>query len=100
VQTREIANEIRTYIITHHLSGRAERLRSDGLLLGDVIDSTGVIELISYVQERFEITVEDEEITPENLASIEVLAAFIETKIQSGKQKHCPEKLIRRPDYE
>ena len=80
MQTLDIEREIKTFIVSHFLSGRAERMNSDGLLLGDTIDSTGVIELISYIQERFGIIVEDDEVTPDNLSSIANLVAFVQRK--------------------
>jgi acyl carrier protein len=48
-----------------------------------VIDSTGVLELINYIEGRFGIKVEDEELIPKNLDSIGGLIRFIESK--SGK---------------
>ncbi len=45
-----------------------------------VIDSTGVLELISYMETRFGITVEDHELVPENLDSINGLLRFVQKK--------------------
>jgi acyl carrier protein len=45
-----------------------------------VIDSTGVLELISFAQQEFGITIEDEELIPENLDSVENFANFICSK--------------------
>jgi acyl carrier protein len=67
----------------HFLSGRAEKLRDDGSLLGDVIDSTGVIELVGYLQDRFKITIDDEEVIPANLDTIKSLAAFVARKLNA-----------------
>jgi acyl carrier protein len=67
----------------HFLSGRAEKLRDDGSLLGDVIDSTGVIELVGYLQDRFKITIDDEEVIPANLDTIKNLAAFVARKLDA-----------------
>ncbi len=63
------------------LFGRNEKLRDDEPLLGNVVDSTGVVELVVFLQERFEITVEDEEVTTENLGSVQNTVAFIERKL-------------------
>jgi acyl carrier protein len=84
MQTADIDREVRNFVVTHFLSGRADRLRADGLLLGDVIDSTGVIELISYLQERFAITVEDDEVTPDNLSSMDNIVALVAKKLQNA----------------
>jgi acyl carrier protein len=48
-----------------------------------VIYSQGVIELILFVQERFSITVEDEEVTTDNFSSLKNTVAFIEKKLRS-----------------
>lgn len=45
-----------------------------------VIDSTGVIELVTFVEDEFSIDVLDDDLRPENLDSIERLVAFIERK--------------------
>ena len=83
IQTREIEREVRDFLVMHFLSGRAEKLRDDGSLLGDVIDSTGVIELVGYLQDRFKITIDDEEVIPANLETIKSLAAFVARKLDA-----------------
>ena len=52
-------------------------------LLGNVIDSTGVIELVVFIQERFTVAVDDEEVTPENLGSLKNVVTFVERKLRS-----------------
>lgn len=83
IQSTEIEQEIRRYLTEHFLFGRSEALSDDAPLLGNVIDSQGVIELILFVQERFSITVEDEEVTTDNFSSLKNTAAFIEKKLRS-----------------
>jgi len=83
IQTAEIDREIRNFVVEHFLSGHAEKLRDDGSLLGDVIDSMGVLDLVGYLQERFKITVEDEEVMPSNLDTIHNLAAYVARKLDA-----------------
>jgi acyl carrier protein len=45
-----------------------------------IVDSMGVMELVAFIEEKFEITVEDHEITPENFDSVERLDAYIQKK--------------------
>jgi acyl carrier protein len=85
MQTTDIEQQIRGFLVENFLFGRSEALRDDAQLLGDVIDSTGVIELVVFVQERFAITVEDEEVTAENLGSVNQGAAFVAKK-RDGKK--------------
>ncbi len=54
---------------------------SDSLMEKEIIDSTGVLELTSFIEEDFEITVEDNELTPDNLDSIDKLVNFIQGKL-------------------
>lgn len=45
-----------------------------------IIDSTGVLELVMFVEETFNVTVEDDEILPGNFDSVAQLAAYIRRK--------------------
>jgi acyl carrier protein len=81
MQTADIEREIRGFLIQHFLSGRDEKLRDDGSLLGDLIDSAGTLELIAYLQEHFAITVEDDEVVPGNLDTVNSLVAFVSRKL-------------------
>ena len=76
-----VEQQIRSFIVDNFLFGWAEALRDDDSLLGNIVDSTETIELIMFLQERFGITVEDEEMTvPDNFNSIKSLVAFVERK--------------------
>jgi acyl carrier protein len=73
---------IREFVETSFLfrEGR-ERLGDDESLLGaGLIDSTGILELVSYLESAFGIVVQDEEIVPENLDSVGQIAAYVEMK--------------------
>ncbi len=52
----------------------------DSFLEKGVIDSTGVLELVSWIQEAFGFDVDDMELVPENLDSVNCLAEFIQKK--------------------
>jgi len=80
----EIEREVRNFLINTFLFGRAEALRDDGSLLGEVIDSTGAVELVIFLQERFGITVQDDEVAvPENFDSVKNVVGYVERKLQS-----------------
>jgi len=82
MQAADIEREIRGFLVDNFLFGRADQLQDDASLLGNVIDSTGAIELVSFLQDRFGIAVEDEEVAvPENFASVRNLVAFVERKL-------------------
>jgi acyl carrier protein len=82
MQTTDIEQEVRTYLTENFLFGRGEILTDEVPLLGNVIDSTGVIELIVFLQERFTIAVDDEEVTTDNLGSVKHVVAFVEEKLR------------------
>jgi acyl carrier protein len=80
-QATEIDRELRTFLTEKFLFGRGEVLNDNVPLLGNVIDSQGVIDLILFVQERFSISVDDEDVTTDNFASVKNTVAFIERKL-------------------
>ena len=81
MQTVEIGSEIRDFVVTNFLFGKGDDLSDDESLLDNgVIDSTGVLELVSYLQERFDIRIEDDEIVPANLDSIHNLIDYVGRK--------------------
>ena len=83
MQTIDIEREIRSFLIDNFLFGRSEEWRDHVSLLGNVIDSTGAIELVTFLQDRFAITVEDTEVVPENFDTLENVVAYVERKLPS-----------------
>ncbi len=77
-----VHDEIRQFIIDNFLMGQdSDSLKDDSSFLEEgVIDSTGVLELVGFLEENYEIKVEDEELIPENLDSIKNICAYLETK--------------------
>jgi acyl carrier protein len=53
---------------------------SDSFFKKGIIDSTGVLELVSFVEQTFGIRVEDEELIPDNLDSVDKVVAFVAKK--------------------
>jgi len=83
VQGTEIEQEIRNYLTEQFLFGRSETLTEDTPLVGNVIDSQGVIELVSFVQQRFNVEIADDEVTTDNLATLKTVVALVEKKLRS-----------------
>ncbi len=79
---QEIKDELRAFITGSIMYGHNTDFLADGasFLENGVIDSTGVLELIGYLETRFGITVEDHELVPENLDSIDGLLRFVAKK--------------------
>jgi len=78
-----IENQIKTYILENFLfSDNGHELPEDISFLEEgIVDSTGVLELVMYVEENFGFDVEDVEIVPENFDSVGRLAAFVRRKL-------------------
>lgn len=57
---------------------------SDSLLEKGVIDSVAMIELVSFIENQFEIRIHDEELMPENFDSLAAIATFITSKRNGG----------------
>jgi len=80
----EIAQQINNFIIDNFMMGRSpeELTEDDSLLEKGIIDSTGVLELVSFIEETYGFTVEDDELVPENLDSVNKLVNYINRKRQ------------------
>jgi acyl carrier protein len=75
------AKEIRDYVVTNFLFGEAGTLTDDTSFLDTgIIDSTGMLELIMFLDNQFGVRVEPEEMVPENLDSINRLVAYLSKK--------------------
>jgi acyl carrier protein len=74
----ELKEQIRAFLTSNFYVADPAVLNDNASLLdGGVIDSTGVLELVSFVEDTFGITVEDSEMLPDNLDSIEQIAQFV-----------------------
>jgi acyl carrier protein len=81
----EIENKIRQFIAGNFLFREDKVSLDDGesLLDAGLIDSTGVLELVGFLETEFAIRMEDEEIVPANLDSIRAIVAFVSGKIEA-----------------
>jgi acyl carrier protein len=76
--------ELRQFIVENFLFGKedAPLANGDSLLELGIIDSTGVLELVSFLEQKYHFTIEDEELVPENLDSIDRLVRFVRRKAE------------------
>jgi len=78
----EIREQIRSYIVENFLFGDDSGLDdSISFLESGMIDSTGILEVIGFLEENFSIKVKDDELLPENLDSIANLMSFLGRKM-------------------
>lgn len=78
----DIREKIRNYILQNFLFTDDESALTDGdsFLAGGIIDSTGVLEIIYFIEETFGMCVNEDEMLPENLDSVSNLVAFVSRK--------------------
>ena len=74
---------VREFIVTNFYVPDASLLGDDTSLLDQgIVDSTGVLEVTAFLEERFGIQIEDSEIVPENLDTIGSIVAFLARKVR------------------
>jgi len=78
----DVRVELRTFIADNFLYLRPgiELADGDDLLVRGILDSLGFVELVEEVQTRYEIAVEDDEITEDNFGSIDAITGFVARK--------------------
>lgn len=82
----QVTQQLRAFIEDSYLFGDSSRMPADddSLLETGVIDSTGVLELIEFLESEFGFDVEDTETVPENLGSISGLTRYVSSKRAEG----------------
>ena len=76
-----IEGRVRAFIVERFLFGQGGDLADhDSLLQRGVIDSTGVLELVAFLESTFAVGFDDTELVPDNLDSIDRIARFVERK--------------------
>lgn len=79
----DTTSRIRAFIVENFLFGDEGGLVDDqaSLIDADLVNSTGILELVSFLEAEFGLSIADPEIVPENLNSVARLAAFVERKV-------------------
>ena len=79
-----LIQELRTFIVDNFLfgdsSGRFTFSNDDSFQERGSVDSTGILELVCHLQERYGIEIDDAELVPENLDSVSKVARFLDRK--------------------
>lgn len=92
-----IETEIRKFIEENFILEGDDHLRDeDSLLEKGIIDSTGVLELVAFIEETYQFKIQDEELVPENLDSIKNISQFIQNKLNvSGENVNRETRVAR-----
>jgi acyl carrier protein len=73
---------VKDFVVDNFLFGDQSRLDEHTSFMNEgIIDSTGILELIMFIEETFDIKIEDHELTPENLDSLNHISQFIQRKV-------------------
>ena len=85
-QKTETKNKLRNYILENYLftDDQSALADDDSFLDKSIVDSTGIMEIIFFIEEEYGIKVDDEEMVPDNLDSINNLVAFVSKKSTHG----------------
>jgi acyl carrier protein len=74
--------EIHRFIADKFLFGDDKKLAdNDSLLEAGIVDSTGILEIVAHIEERYGMKVDNDEMVPENLDTIANIGAFVKRKI-------------------
>ncbi|MFC1633199.1 acyl carrier protein [Planctomycetota bacterium] len=81
----EYIKEINTFIVEQFLFGEGDALKDDTSFLEEgIVDSTGILELVMFLEEKYGIKIEDSELVPENFDTLDNIAQYMEKKICAG----------------
>jgi acyl carrier protein len=73
---------VKNFVVENFLFGEDSMLKEETSFLEEgIIDSTGILELIAFLEETYEVTIGDEEIVPENFDTLGNVARFLERKL-------------------
>jgi acyl carrier protein len=81
--SESIQREVREFVVQNFLFGQDNSglTEEQSFLENGIIDSTGVLELVAFLEQQYGIAVGDRELLPENLDSIRNVAAFVSRKL-------------------
>jgi acyl carrier protein len=79
-----LSDELRRFVTDNFMFGKVgeDFADDDSFLERGIIDSTGVMELVAFLEEHYGIKLHDQDLIPGNLDSINGLARFVESRLQ------------------
>ena len=81
----QIAQNVREFVTSNFIFEEAVQLKADqSLLETGIVDSTGILELVNYLEETYSISIDDEELVPDNLDSVNKIAAYVGNKLAAS----------------
>lgn len=75
---------VKAFVIENFLFGEGEQLKEDtSFLESGMVDSTGILELVAFIEETFGVRMADDELIPENLDSISNVVNYLQRKTET-----------------
>lgn len=82
--------KVREFVVENFLFGDVEVLKYDTSFMEEgIIDSTGILELVFFIEETFGFSVKDDELVPENMDSLHNIARFVDRKLNPNSTKEA-----------
>jgi acyl carrier protein len=80
--------KVREFVVENFLFGDGKVLKYDTSFMEEgIIDSTGILELVFFIEETFGFSIEDDELVPENMDSLQNITRFIDRKLNPNSAK-------------
>ena len=84
------SSKIREFIVENIFFGDSESLKEDISLLEEgIIDSAGILELLMFLEKTYSIKIEDDEVIPENLDTLQNISRFIDQKLNRSPPREA-----------
>ena len=82
----QVSNKVRDFIKDNFMfrDDRSDLTDNESLLDAGLIDSTGILELVAFIETEFSIQMADTDIVPENLDSVETIVRYVDGKLASA----------------
>jgi acyl carrier protein len=82
----QVSSKVREFIKDNFMfrDDRADLANDESLLDAGLIDSTGILELVAFIETEFSIQMADTDIVPENLDSVETIVRYVDGKLATA----------------
>ncbi len=81
----DVKTQVREFIASEIMYDESPAvLTDDTKLLGGIMDSLGLMQLVSYLEEQFEVEIDDSEVTVDNFQTINDIDRLVSSKVQAG----------------
>jgi len=82
VSGRSVRDEIRAFVFARFPMAQSRQIGDgESLLDSGIVDSLGILDIVTHLEDRFGVEIGDDDLNPENFDSIEVLSAFVDGKL-------------------